>query len=115
MTADDLIGSWQCYEGDGIHGWDDRLLVFRKDADQMVLEIWVPRKNKENEPELRLFGPYFVQCLSAPDKLILLLEDKFKDEWNVWPKEGNTFMLTHPRSTAGITFYRRAPMPQRSA
>jgi hypothetical protein len=43
-----LIGAWECYKSDGIHGARDQVMVFRRQAGQLEVDYWSPRTRRGN-------------------------------------------------------------------
>jgi hypothetical protein len=121
FTEDDLIGAWQCFKGDGIHSWDNRVLVFRRDGGRVLVDYWLPKKRAG---KLRLWGSYGGNCLPTdfglrlrlkrlrlrPSWLRTTVEDR-DDVIDILPGEDGTFLLTHPGTTAGGTYFRRTTWP----
>jgi hypothetical protein len=120
FTEADLIGAWECFQGDGIHGRDPRVLVFRREADQLFVDHWLP---KDGDPpgELRLWATCTGDC--APTHFGLRLQLKCRrlqrksrasaaasqgeQTLDIQPHEDGTFVLFRPHTSAGGFHFRR--------
>src|SRR5689334_1131341 len=60
-SEDRLLGAWECFKGDGVHGWESKVLVFRREGGQVVLEYWLPKDETPDAP-LRLRGDCRGDC-----------------------------------------------------
>jgi len=112
LNADDLLGAWECFEGDGFHGWDDRVLVFYRDGGRMILETWLPTRKGTTVGELRLFSTNGVNCFANGVGLTLLVDEVRRRALDIAPAGNGTFRLTVPQTTAGAKYFRRTSMPK---
>jgi len=118
FIQEDLIGAWECFKGDGIHGWDHRVLVFRRSAGQLLVEYWLPEE-KHPTGQLRLWGTYIGGVRPTPSGIWLHLEKqtKFQDadstEMHLAPSEDGSLFVINPYAlTAGFKYYRRTRWPR---
>lgn len=113
MTEDDLLGAWECFKGDGIHGWAPMVVVFRRKAGRILVEYWRPNRRGT----LRRLCTRGGECKPHPEGLELRLRDA--GYWAKWKRrdvevtimivaaEGGTFLLYYPGTTGGGLYFRR--------
>jgi hypothetical protein len=116
VTADGLIGAWESFKGDGLHGWIYRVLVFSRDGGRLILETWRPTTKGKNLGKLRLDNIVGVNCFPNGRGWRLSLEKGPCNlaAYDIWPGDGETFILTIPNTTAGATHFRRTVLPRRA-
>src|SRR5262245_60709047 len=106
ISAADLEGVWQCFQGDGIHGWDSRVLVFRNDGNHLIVESWLPFKNGKPIRGLHLWGTETCTSSRIPDGIRLTPQKGW--EMDISPELDGTFLLSYPDTTAGGMYFRRS-------
>ena len=124
FTEEELLGAWECFKGDGIHGWDRRVLVFRRDGGQFAVDYWLP-EDVDSAGALYLWGTCGRDCVPTEFGLRLRVKCQRLDSESIrtktvereekiidiHPDEGQTFLLVHPYTTAGGLYFRRTTWP----
>jgi hypothetical protein len=107
ITAELLVGTWQCFKGDGIHGWDHRVLIFRKDGDRLIVETWLPFEKGKPIDGLRLYGTRAYRYFQKANALRLSPQDPSQPDVDISPSEDGTIVHRLPRTTAGWLWFRK--------
>jgi hypothetical protein len=107
MTIEDLSGAWECFEGDGVHGWHPRRLVFSKKGSRNFVAVWLPLEGNALTGGMRLYTNLEFDCSDHPGGFRLSFNGKYKREWDINLQSDKYFVLRHLNSTAGATSYRR--------
>ncbi|MDB5173578.1 MAG: hypothetical protein JWN51_2351 [Phycisphaerales bacterium] len=112
LTENDLIGAWEAFKGDGVHGLHYRVIVFRRDDAGLFLEYWLPAEGK-SKGELHLFSIEGVDCVpSAAGLTIVSRGDDHSHTLELCPTGDEIIFLTIPQTTAGATYFRRTAIPK---
>ena len=109
ITVDDLIGAWESFQGDGLHGWTYHVLVFCRDRDRIVLQTWMPQKKGDSIGKLSLQATKGTNCMPIGNGLLLRVEGWMTIE--LQPVEGGRLRRTMPGTTAGAVYFRRIVLP----
>lgn len=117
-TQDDLVGAWECFAGDGIHGWDRKVIVFARAGDALAVEFWLPMESgKRFSLRERLAGLYPFSrdvCSYVPTDSGFRLTYRAGERTRsleIETAEDGTFVLSVAGTTAGLTRYRRTTSP----
>lgn len=110
LTPDGIVGTWEAYKGDGIHGWRRQAYVFRREDGWLVMESWLPNPGEGQQP----LHQVATERLRVEQTLHgLLLIEQGSDPWTyeLRPVGEASFVRIIPGTSAGLVYFRRTRTP----
>lgn len=112
FTVDQLLGVWESFRGDGIHGLHYVVIEYGRDADGVWEQVWAPPE-RHSQRVLKSFGPFRVQSMTpcADNSLVVTVKiDHPASEYRITPADDGTLFMKSLHTTAGGNHYRRATL-----